>query len=205
MIPTPTRRGLVAAAAVAAAVLITALTMLASRADRPQTITVAPPPPAAKPATGAIGDIVWHQERVAGPATEFQDGAGTATTLQAFQGRALVVNFWATWCAPCVEELPTLDSLQAILGGDQFRVLAISQDRDGAKVVAPFIDKNGWKNLAVYLEPQARFARDARLRGLPTTLILDKAGREAGRLEGTLNWTDPALVERLKALIAEPG
>jgi len=202
----PNRRNLIVAAVAVAAVLITAVTMLASRGDKPEQVSTnaAPAPAAAPEKVDNTGDMVWHAERTPGPAaTEFQDQAGATTTLQAFVGKVLVVNFWATWCAPCVEELPTLDALQTQLGGDKFSVLAISQDREGAKVVTPFLEKNTWKALPVYLEPKGRFARDAKMRGLPTTLILDKQGREVGRLEGTTHWTDAAIVAKLKELIGE--
>lgn len=206
MEPRTTRRTLIAATAAVAAVLITAVTMLASQRGEPEVITapVTPQPAAAAKSKPAEGEIVWHAEPAAGPATVFNDEAGAALTLQSFAGQVLVVNLWATWCAPCIEELPTLDALQGKLGGDAFRVLVIAQDREGLKVVKPFADKVAWKHLAIHLEPQNRFARDARLRGLPTTLIIDRQGREVGRLEGTIDWASDAVVAKLKDLIARP-
>ncbi len=203
------RRKLIVACAAVAAVLIIAVTMLASRGggnitrrETPLETSMAGPGATAKKPPAAA--IVWHDEPRPAPTTEFQDAEGVMKTIQDFAPKVLVVNFWATWCAPCVEELPTLDALEAKLGGADFRVLAIAQDREGAKVVKPFVDIQGWKSLAVYMEPQARFARDAKLRGLPTTLVIDSKGREIGRLEGAMDWAGDATVNRLKALIAEP-
>ena len=203
------RRKLFVACAAVAAVLIIAVAMLASRGgdnitrrETPLEPSMAGPGTTAKKPPAAA--IVWHDEPRPAPTTEFQDAEGVTKTIQDFAPKVLVVNLWATWCAPCVEELPTLDALEAKLGGADFRVVAIAQDREGAKVVKPFVDAQGWKALEVYLEPQARFARDAKLRGLPTTLVIDRKGREIGRLEGTIDWAGDATVDRLKALIAEP-
>ena len=115
----------------------------------------------------------------------------------------MVVNFWATWCAPCVKEMPTLDALQAKLGGPGFEVLTISQDREGAKVAKPFVEKNQWKNLALYVEAPGKFAHDAKLRGLPTSLIVDKNGQEVGRIEGDLDWNSPEVEKILRDLMAK--
>lgn len=200
-----TKRILIAATAAVAAVLITAVTMLASQrgesdstATEASTVASAPQPPAKAPMTG---EIVWHADPRAAPATVFTDEIGMDMTLQAFQGQVLVVNLWATWCAPCVEELPTLDALQGKLGGPSFQTLVISQDRGGLNVVKPFVEKAGWKNLKIYLEPQNRFARDAKLRGLPTTMIFDRNGQEIARLEGTIDWAGEEIVSRLQAMI----
>jgi thiol-disulfide isomerase/thioredoxin len=189
----PNRRTAVLAAALAA-VLITAPALLASN-----------------PAQAAAGEdekeVTWHPKPLPGPLTTvMQDAKGADATLAAFAGKVLVVNFWATWCAPCIKEMPTLDALQAKLGGPGFQVLAVSQDREGLKVAQPFVEKNGWKNIALYVEPKARFAKDAALRGLPTTIILDQKGQEVGRLEGTIDWAAPKVVESLSKLIAKkPG
>jgi hypothetical protein len=103
-----------------------------------------------------------------------------------------------------VKEMPTLDALQARLGGPDFAVLAISQDREGASVAGPFMETNQWTNLALYTEPGARFAKDAKLRGLPTSLVIDKLGNEIGRVEGDADWTGPEIEQDLRGRIAAP-
>ena len=147
--------------------------------------------------------ITWHEAPRPLPTTVFKDAADADQTLANFAGKVLVVNFWATWCAPCVKEMPTLDSLQAKLGGSTFEVLAISQDREGARVAKPFAEKNEWKNLAFYVEAAGKFARDAKLRGLPTTLIVDKSGQEVARAEGDLKWDSPEVEKIMRDLIAK--
>ncbi|MDX2143195.1 MAG: TlpA disulfide reductase family protein [Rhodospirillaceae bacterium] len=209
------RAGLIAAAVAVAAVLITALTLLASGPPKPaqtpevRVVPAAPPatpPPAAAPAARPPMNVIrWHEQPKPAAQTVFQDGQGADQTLGAFKGKVLVVNFWATWCAPCIKEMPTLNALQEQLGGKDFQVLAISQDREGAVVAKPFLESNGWTRLALFVEPGARFAKDAQLRGLPTTLIIDKTGLEVGRLEGTIDWTAPDVIEAMTRLIAAPA
>jgi thiol-disulfide isomerase/thioredoxin len=184
--------------------IIIALVVVASRSGhKEETAPAAASAPAAAPAPKSA-DFVWYDAPRDAPATVFKDAGDADKTLADFKGKALVVNFWATWCAPCVKEMPTLDALQAQMGGDTFQVLTISQDREGAKVAQPFVEKNGWKNLGLYLEPQGRFQRDASIRGLPTTIIIDKAGKEVGRVEGEVMWTSAEVVDKLKALAAAP-
>ncbi len=145
-----------------------------------------------------------HEDPQPAAATTFQDADGKDHTLADFKGKVLLVNFWATWCAPCVEEMPTLDKLQASLGGDNFAVLAISQDKDGAKVAAPFAKEQGWKNIALYVEPATQFMREAKLRGLPTTILVDRQGREVARLEGENAWDAPEISKIIQDEIAKP-
>jgi thiol-disulfide isomerase/thioredoxin len=193
-----------------ATVIIIAVSAVASVALYGGGRTDAKPGPApAKPAAKAdakadMDKLAWLAAPVPVPATAFTDAAGTSRTLADFAGKALVVNFWATWCGPCVEEMPTLDALQAALGGERFAVVAINQDREGMKVAQPFVAKNGWKNIALYVEPSARFARDAALRGLPTSLVVDRQGREVARVEGTLKWDAPEVQAALRKLIEAP-
>jgi len=151
-----------------------------------------------------FGQIAWHESLVSAPTTVFQDASGADVSLADFKGKVLVVNFWATWCAPCVKEMPTLDALQARLGGPDFAVLAISQDREGARVAGPFMETNQWTNLALYTEPGARFSKDAKLRGLPTSLVIDKLGNEIGRVEGDTDWTGLEIEQDLRGRIAVP-
>jgi thiol-disulfide isomerase/thioredoxin len=122
------------------------------------------------------------------PDVTFSDADGRSTSLAAFRGKIVLVNLWATWCAPCVEEMPALDRLQAALGGDTFAVVAISSDRAGAKAVDPFVEKVGLKALKPYLDPPGAATRAFAARGLPTSILLDRDGNELGRLEGKAAW-----------------
>lgn len=152
-----------------------------------------------------ISKMKWHEAPQAAAATPFQDADGKTLTLADFAGKVVVVNFWATWCAPCVEEMPTLDKLQATLGGENFAVVAISQDKEGLKVAQPFAKEQDWKNLPLYVEPATQFMRDAKLRGLPTTILVDRQGREVARLEGENAWDAPEVVKIVNDLIAKPA
>lgn len=147
--------------------------------------------------------IVWAKNPAPAAATVFKDTTGAEKTLADFKGKTLVVNFWATWCAPCVKEMPTLDALQTRLGGSGVQVLAISQDRDAEKVAKPFFEKNGWKNVALFTDAKGRFYADAKLRGLPTTLIVDKKGNEVARIEGETDWASPDIDAALKKVSAQ--
>ncbi len=184
--------------------IIIALAFVASRPKPETAVQAAAEVPASAAAVAPEATpIVIHETPRPLPTTVFKDAADADQTLASFAGKVLVVNFWATWCAPCIKEMPTLDALEAKLGGPTFQVLAISQDRGGAAVAKPFADKNEWKNLAFYIEAAGKFARDAKLRGLPTSLIVDKSGQEVGRVEGDLDWDSPEVEKILRDLMAK--
>lgn len=128
------------------------------------------------------------------PAVDFIDGDGRATTLAVFHGKVVLLNIWATWCVPCREEMPTLDRLQAELGGADFEVVALSIDRMGLDVVRDFYDEIGIKHLAMYLDSSGKASRELGAVGLPTTLLVDHEGRELGRLVGPAEWDSPEVV-----------
>lgn len=181
------------------AVIIIALAAVASGLGR------APVAPAAA-ATSEMTepeDFTWHEKPIDAPATVFKDANDANKTLKDFGGKVLIVNFWATWCAPCVKEMPALDRLQAKLGSDKFQVLAINQERGGAKIAKPFAEKQGWK-LALYLDPATGFYKDAKLKGLPTSLIIGKDGKELGRVEGEVEWDSPAVEKMVQDLLKRP-
>ena len=154
------------------------------------------------PAAFDMSLVMFHEQPVDAPTTVFKDPADADTTLQAFAGKVLVVNFWATWCAPCVKEMPMLDALNTKMSGEGVQVLAISQDRDGMKSARPFAEKHAWK-LPIYIEAPGKFMREAKLNGLPTTLIIDKQGKEVARVEGELDWNAPELEKILRDLLAK--
>jgi thiol-disulfide isomerase/thioredoxin len=110
---------------------------------------------------------------------------GAPVTLASFRGKPVVLNFWATWCAPCVAELPELDKLAA---GGAVTVLVVSTDRTGAARVKPFLVQHKITHAQVLLDPGSDAAHAAKVVGFPTTLILDGAGKLRGRLEGPAAW-----------------
>jgi len=138
------------------------------------------------------------------PELRFVDATGRAKTLADFRGKVVLLNVWATWCEPCREEMPTLDRLQARLGGDRFQVLALSVDQQGAAVARKFYDEVAIKALSLYVDPTAKAAFVLNAPGLPITLLVDRNGREIGRHLGAVKWDAPEVVERLqRAMTAE--
>lgn len=140
----------------------------------------------------------------AGPVPEvtFMDRDGNERSLQDFQGRVVVLNLWATWCAPCRKEMPSLDRLQAKLGGDDLEVIALAVDRGDISKIESFYEELGVSNLAVYHDPTAKAGRILRAPGLPTTLVIDRQGNEIGRVLGDAEWDGDNAIALLSAAIA---
>lgn len=132
------------------------------------------------------------------PDLTFTDGDGRATTMADFRGRVVLLNLWATWCVPCRQEISSLDRVQARLGGPDFQVIALSVDRAGAPVVRRFYDEIGVRRLSMFLDTTGNAVRQLNAPGLPTTLLLDRAGREIGRFVGSAEWDTPAIVETIE-------
>ena len=120
----------------------------------------------------------------------FTDAQGRAVTLADKRGRVVLINFWATWCSPCVREMPSLDRLQAKFDKSVFEVVLISEDRDPA-VIEPFFKRLGLANMAAYHDPRSRLSRQLAIPGLPTTLLIDQKGFEVGRVVGSAEWDSP--------------
>ena len=148
----------------------------------------------APPRTGWMEGFAVAEKAPPAPATGFNDQDGESYTLERFRGKVVLVNFWATWCGPCVREMPSLERLQARLGGDRFTVLALSQDLGGWAMMTPFLEKHGFDGLPAFHDPKARTARAAKVSGLPTSVLYGPDGRELGRLTGHAEWdSDEAL------------
>lgn len=130
------------------------------------------------------------------PEVPFTDRDGRARALADWKGKVVLVNFWATWCAPCVAEMPALDRLQKELGGGDFEVVAVSVDREGMKPVEPFLARYQLSSLTPYLNPDASLFRAFGEKTLPVTYIIGRDGRAMGRLEGAAEW-DSASGKRL--------
>lgn len=132
----------------------------------------------------------------------FVTADGATHRLAEFKGRGMVVNLWATWCAPCVAEMPSLEALSKALAPHDIAVLPMSSDRGGAAVVQSWYQSHGITALPVLLDPKGALARAFNARGIPTTVIIDTAGQIVARLEGAANWAAPdaqALVRKLAA------
>ena len=139
------------------------------------------------------------------PPLTFVDGEGRRVDLADFKDKLVLLNLWATWCAPCVKEMPALDRLQAQLGGPGFEVVALSVDRGGKDQVQPFFQRIGVRNLGLYLDPASASMQSLSLRGLPTTLLVDPEGRELGRIEGAVEWDSPEVVTFLRKHMGAGG
>jgi thiol-disulfide isomerase/thioredoxin len=130
------------------------------------------------------------------PEVAFTDTAGNPAALADFKGKLLLVNLWATWCQPCLREMPSLEKLQESQG-DQLIVAALSEDRGGAKVVEPFVAKLGLAKVKVYLDPKSEVGHAFAVRGLPTTVVIDAEGQLVGRIEGAAEWDMPKMLMAL--------
>ena len=134
----------------------------------------------------SVGKVDISQRGKDMPAMPFADAKGGPATLTQFRGRPLMVNLWATWCAPCVAELPTLDAMAG--KEERFRLVTVSQDLEGAKVVAPFFVKKGFKTLPQYSDPQNVLMAAFGTETLPTTIFFDARGKELWRVYGAMDW-----------------
>lgn len=154
-------------------------------------------------ATGALAAFLVRPERKPVADIAFQDGEGKPLKISDWKGRVVLINLWATWCAPCRKEMPDLAELQKELGSEDFEVVAISVDRKGVEASAAFLKETGADNLKLYIEPTTAIVNDLQAIGLPATVLLDRQGNEIGRLLGPADWASPEAVALIKAALAE--
>ena len=151
-----------------------------------------------------IGDmkkLVVHAEPVGLPEAVLLDMSDGARGLDEFKGKWVVLNFWATWCAPCRHEMPSLDRLQAVL--PEIAVVPLAAGRNAPEQIAKFFKEAEVKNLTVLRDPKMELARAMGVAGLPVTVILNPEGQEVARLIGDAEWDSPDAVAVLSALAAE--
>ncbi|MBT5110220.1 MAG: TlpA family protein disulfide reductase [Rhodospirillaceae bacterium] len=156
------------------------------------------------PPEGWMAQFIRYAPARPAPDTPFVRENGDVVTLQAFKGKVVLVNFWATWCAPCIREMPSLDRLAAALGHEDFLVAAVSVDRGGAKVARPFLDKLGVKELQLFFDPKMALAVKLGVRGMPTTFLVDRGGRVAGALVGIAEWDSPEAEALVRSYLKSP-
>jgi thiol-disulfide isomerase/thioredoxin len=156
--------------------------------------------PDAPPLAGSMAGFQPATSPAPAPDISFSDEAGNSLSLADFRGRLVVLNLWATWCAPCVKELPSLDRLAAE-AGPGIAVVALSIDRGGMAEVGPFLAEHGIKTLTPSLDPSSAVLAALGARGLPTTYLIGPDGTLLGRKEGDADWASP----ETKALLAYYG
>ena len=150
------------------------------------------------PKQGEIGHFQAANPSRPAPSEAFFDADDKAKTFADYRGKGLVVNFWATWCAPCVKEMPDLDRLNAKLKDEGIEVLTLSADRGGVPVVRPFYEKIQLKTLPILIDKETRVIRALGVKGLPTTVLIDREGLEIGRVVGIAEWDSPKAVAFLR-------
>ena len=150
---------------------------------------------------GGVAKFTLSKEPKPLPELAFTDAEDKPLTLASYKGKTVLLNFWATWCAPCVKEMPSLDSLQAEMGKDKFVVLPLSLDGPSRPKVAPFYADRKLANLGIYFDKGKKVLGALDVSVLPTSILIDAQGRELGRLEGEADWDKPEALALMKAAV----
>ena len=151
---------------------------------------------------GDMRKLQFHNEITNAPETPFIQGDGAEGLLSDYRGKVVLLNFWATWCAPCRKEMPELSALQSTLGSDDFTVITIATGPNPPTKITAFFNDIGIDNLPAHRDPRQALAREMRVLGLPATILLDRHGREIARLLGDANWKSDSALAIMQFLIA---
>ena len=154
---------------------------------------------------GAMAAFLVRPEPLEIADFNFESDGGAVKSLKDWRGKVVLLNLWATWCVPCREEMPALDKLQAALGGEAFEVVAINIDKGGPDKARDFLQEIGVNKLALYTDPSGKLFSTIKAVGMPTTLLIDREGREIGRLIGPADWASPEAKTLIEAAIAAPA
>jgi thiol-disulfide isomerase/thioredoxin len=169
-------------------------------------ILPAPVRAAGPPRSGSMQAFVLTPSARPRPNFHWTDQSGNQQfDLSSFAGKVVLLNFWASWCNPCLDELPTISKLQKALGGTDFTVVGISVDQAGSSLARRMLRKLKIKNLEVYLDRSGNASRAFGAGAIPTTLIFDREGRELGKYVGSTDWASDEAVELIKFFIDHPG
>ncbi|MGR3634837.1 MAG: TlpA family protein disulfide reductase [Shimia sp.] len=150
---------------------------------------------------GDMRKLNVHSEPKAVSSKSFTSEDGEDMTLEAYRGKIVLLNFWATWCAPCRHEMPMLSELQTQLGSDAFAVVTIATGRNMVPAMKKFFADIGVDNLPLHRDPKQILARDMAVFGLPATLVIDASGKEIARLQGDADWSSENARAIVSALI----
>jgi thiol-disulfide isomerase/thioredoxin len=147
-------------------------------------------------------NFILHEMPEPGAVVRFEDGQGQTRSLADFRGKIVLLNVWATWCAPCIKEIPALDGLAAVLNGPDFAVVAVSVDRKGIDAVRKVFAERGVQKLPIYIDRSGEALRTVRAIGLPVSLLIDREGREFGRAVGPAKWDDDSTIAFFRRLVS---
>lgn len=150
---------------------------------------------------GAVRYAVYSStvERIQLSKITFYDKLDRPVTLDNFRGKVVLVNLWATWCAPCIEELPSLARLQKKMSADKFQVVAISTDTLSPATLRKFLNAKGAKNLDVYHDKDRQAPLYWKYAGLPTSFLLDRSGFVVKQYSGAYQWDSAALLKEIRS------
>ena len=154
----------------------------------------APPPPA------VLSRLTLDRTPHKAPAVGFLDGSGRRHALSEFRGRTVLLNLWATWCAPCIRELPALAKLSRAVPARRLTIVAVDVGRDGPDKARAFLAAHDAAALAIYLDSDLSLVRSFRAYGLPLTVLIDPKGREIGHAFGAEDWSSPDAIAYLKRI-----
>ncbi|MEQ8320697.1 MAG: TlpA disulfide reductase family protein [Rhodospirillales bacterium] len=167
-----------------------------------------PTNPLERYATGEIAKLSFASSGEPAPAADLFEADGTAVTLDAWKGKTVLVNYWATWCAPCEREMPSLGALQKARGGDTFEVVAISVDGSEDKAYAARrLGELGAANITFHIAPPENYeiVYESGVKGFPTTILYGPDGKEIARLEGDADWASLKAIGFIDAILAKVG
>ena len=154
---------------------------------------------------GDMKKLIFHGEARPASTASFVTEEGGEATLADYKGKYVLLNLWATWCAPCRKEMPMLSELQRELGGDSFEVLTLATGRNAPPAMKKFFKDIGVDNLPLHRDPKQAVAREMGVFGLPVSVILDPQGQEIARLQGDADWSSASAKAILAALIGGEG
>ncbi|MEL6681016.1 MAG: TlpA disulfide reductase family protein [Pseudomonadota bacterium] len=150
---------------------------------------------------GDMRKLIFHAEPIPGSDVAFKAESGEDMTIANYRGKHIVLNFWATWCAPCRTEMPHLSALQTAMGGDDFEVVTIATGRNPLPGMQRFFEEIGVENLPLHTDARQSLARSLGVLGLPVTIIFDPDGNEVARMQGDADWSSQNAMDILQALM----